>query len=203
MTEAFDVEQSHGVRVDQLEPGDHVIMFGRAVRIVATELSDAGTGRVVLRSRGGRGDLDATLSDGWPLVAVDCPRIVTLRCLLCHTPVRAVINLARQTGSPVALCSSCQAPAADGPHGRDGPDRGIPIAEVCQCVIGHCFLSGCADLVSPVVLGLGDRARVRRRYSPSSARRRVAWWSASSCRAGCAGAGWLRGGFRCAVIRKP
>jgi hypothetical protein len=53
MTDAFDVEQSHGVRVDQLEPGDHVIMFGRAVRIVATELSDAGTGRVVLRTRSG------------------------------------------------------------------------------------------------------------------------------------------------------
>jgi hypothetical protein len=114
MTDAFDVEQSHGVRVDQLEPGDHVIMFGRAVRIVATEPSAAGTRRVVLRTRSGRGDVDAILSDGWPLVAVDCPRVVTLVCLLCDIPVSAVINLARPGRRSAALCSNCQAPAPDG-----------------------------------------------------------------------------------------
>jgi hypothetical protein len=117
MTDAFDVEQSHGVRVDQLQAGDQVIMFGRAVRIVAAEPPDAGTRRVVLRTRKGHGDADVILSGGWPLVAVDCPRVVSLACLLCHTAVSAVINLARPGRRSAALCSNCQAPVPDGPAG--------------------------------------------------------------------------------------
>ncbi|MEV4705493.1 hypothetical protein [Actinoplanes sp. NPDC049316] len=108
MSDPYDAEEPPGIRVDQLQDGDRVLMFGRVIRVVTARPLDDSPGVLAMTiktSDGGRVS-DVVLRGDWKVIAVHAPRTVTLPCLLCQSAGPVAVNLA-QSLPRRTVCRSC------------------------------------------------------------------------------------------------
>ncbi|MFI5493597.1 hypothetical protein [Actinoplanes sp. NPDC051859] len=108
MSDDVDVDEPPGIRVDQLQAGDRVLMFGRVIRIVTVQpLKDAPDLRALSIKTGDSTRLcDTVLRADWKVIAVQAPRTLNLTCIQCGQQAPVDVNLA-QPAPRYPICRIC------------------------------------------------------------------------------------------------
>lgn len=109
MNDESEASEQH-IRVDDLQHGDRIRMFGRAVTVIGfgADGSFDGARQLKIRTKDGFRVVDAILPDEWQLAVLRARRTVELPCLICQQPQHIDVDLAR--GRPRAVvCGPCDA----------------------------------------------------------------------------------------------